>query len=106
MGLFWKTDGDRAVEALQDSIAEVNIELRWFRDNLLEGRIASESQILEHHLRLAALKTKSENALENVPRSRLSSLSVPWIDGRAVPMMLWIMSYQQMTAMIERAERS
>lgn len=105
MGLFWKTDADRAVEALQDAVAEVNMELRWFRDNFLERRIASESEVLHHHMRLAALKTSSENALERVPRHRLSSLSVPWIDGRAVPMMLWIMSYQQMITMIERAER-
>ena len=106
MGLFWKTDGDRAVEALQDAIAEVNAELRWFRDNFLERKIASESEVLHHHLRLATLKSSSENALEKVPKSRLSSLCVPWIDGRAIPMMLWIMSYQQMTVMIERAERS
>ncbi len=96
MGLFWKTSSDYLVEEIQELVGQTNRQLAAMSDSLVANNGISYSnmqEISDISERLTHLFSQVESKVNQLPSSKQSSLTVPWIDGRYFPFAMWAMSY-------------
>ena len=96
MGLFGKSDSDYIIEDIQDLVGQINRQLSTLQDTLVANNGATNENIIELgeiHERLANLQNQVEAKVNQLSSSKQAKLTVPWMDGRYFPYVMWAMSY-------------
>lgn len=111
MGLFFKSQTDNIKEQIQRHAAKINEQLRLLAQEVDNNGITiSNMELLAQIMNNINIPHAAINSLlQQLDASQQSSLMLPWMDGRYLPIFVWDGSFRMIMAKfiedIEQAER-
>lgn len=111
MGLFFNSQLDRIKEQIQSHAAKINEQLRLLAQEMdNNGVTISNIEFIANIMNNINIPHAAINSLlQQLNASQQSSLMLPWMDGRYLPIFVWDGSFRMIMAKfieeIEQAER-
>ena len=108
MGLFFNSDTQNKKDQILRDISLVNAALRNVastldNDGMNRSTINSVNSILGN---VMSNVTRISNTVQSMTDSQLNGFTVPWIDGRYVGIMTWLLSFSTITDQISNEMES
>lgn len=108
MGLFFNSDTQNKKDQILRDISLVNAALRNVastldNDGMNRSTINSVNSILGN---VMSNVTRISNTVQSMTDSQLNGFTVPWIDGRYVGIMMWLLSFSTITNQISNEMES